>query len=416
MMMAALAAMSMFRCGSGGSRPVALGGETASDAGGTTVPARDAGRPMMDAAPVVPTVDAGLGVGVVDIADTACADLGGTVVRILAADAGGMQPFRSLQPVASRWVADFVTGAGFVTFDGAGTTVASAVGNTPIPFGFVAASGDSFALGGVSKGVVFATYDANGSLQGQAVQLSAEAPTDIALASNGSSSLVVWGAATGLRGRGVNGSMPAGAGPFDLAFTDLTGQLSSAVIDDGGGIFAFAFSGDNGGSTHQTVFGRATAVARAGDPVAIFTGSAARQVVQLAKTGQGYALLITAGDDEPSAVLLMLDPLGDVVRADRLLGTSTAMSLASLGNEVGVVALRATEVAPDAGDTSPAYAPEFRPFDATGTPIGPWVCLEQVSPNAQVGAVIAANGSGYASLINASDGSVQFAQFDHLGH
>jgi hypothetical protein len=260
--------------------------------------------------------------------------------------------------------------------------------------------------------------DQNGMPQGDPVQLAGETPSDIGVVGVGagaSGALVAWGAASGVRGRGVEGTAVAGAGPFDLALTDLTGELSLSIVDEGNGLFAFAFSGDNGGDVYQTVFGRATTTHGAGDPVAVFTGSTPRQVVQLAKTASGYALLIAAGGAQPFAGLVLLDSLGGVTSIRRLLGTSGALGLAVQGNELGVTAIRATVNDPEGGASFPVYAPEFRAFDPTGAPLGPWVCLADATPNSAVDAVLTADGAGYAALMNASDGSAQLVRFDHLG-
>jgi hypothetical protein len=371
--------------------------------------------PMADAATPPPGIDAGLGVGVHDVEDTACAGFGGTSVPVSTGLAGGAPLFRSLQAVGTRRVADLVSGAGYLTFDADGSNPMSAIGRTTIAAGSVASSGNAFFFGGTAAGVDFLVCDANGAPQGQSVSLSGETPTTVALAASASGALFAWGGPNGVRGRGVDGTAPAGSGAFDLALTDLTGQLSLSVIDDGNGLFAFVFSGDNGGDIYQTVFGRATTAQRTGDPVATFTGATPRQVVQVAKTANGYALLFTAGGAAPFAGLAILDSTGSVVSIGRLLGASGGLALAVQGSELGVTATRATTTEQEGGPSFPAYAPEFRAFDQTGAPLGPWVCLQDPSSNAAIGAVLTADGAGYAALINASDGTARLARFDHLG-
>jgi hypothetical protein len=381
----------------------------------TPDPAEAGLPPTADAATPPPGIDAGLGVGVHDVDDTPCVRIGGTTVPISAGLAGGAPPFRSLQTVGARRVADLVSGAGYLTFDADGSNAMSAFGRTTIAAGSAASSGNAFFFGGTAAGVDFLVCDANGAPQGQPVSLSGETPTTVALGASASGALLAWGGSNGVRGRGVDGTAPAGNGAFDLALTNLTGQLSVSVIDDGNGLFAFVFSGDNGADIYQTVFGRATTTQRAGDPVATFTGTTPRQVVQLAKTMNGYALLFTAGGAAPFAGLAILDSTGSVASIGRLLGASGGLALAVQGSELGVTATRATTTEQEGGPTFPAYAPEFRAFDQTGAPLGPWVCLQDPTPNSAIDAVLTADGAGYAALINASDGTAKLARFDHLG-
>ena len=69
----------------------------------------------------------------------------------------------------------------------------------------------------------------------------------------------------------------------------------------------------------------------------------------------------------------------------------------------------------DSGDA--LYAPEFRPFDDSGAPLGSWVCLQPPTSSepTAVGVGLAADGTGYAAILNANDGSAVLARFDHLG-
>jgi hypothetical protein len=332
---------------------------------------------------------------------------------VLAGDAGVIPELRSLQAAGTRRVADFVFGDGFVVFDADGSNVTSFIGKGPAPSGFVASAGGGFDFGGVGGvGIVVASCDMNG-MAAPPVELSTETASGLALAASTSAGLVAWGAATGLRGRGVQGTNPAGPGPFDLALTSFNRALSLSVIDDGSGLFAYAFSGDQGGSTYETAFGRATTTTRAEDPFILFSGATPRQVVQLVKTSSGYALLIAAAGPTPFAGLVLLAPLGNVTSIHRLDGAVAALSIAVQGTELGVAAIGTTTN--DAGAT--LYAPEFRPFDSTGAPLGPWVCLQDpiAAPQTTPGVGLAADGTGYAAILNANDGSAVLERFDHLG-
>jgi hypothetical protein len=332
-------------------------------------------------------------------------------VRVIGTDAGTVAPIRSLQAAGTRRVADFVGGQEYAVFDDDGSNVRSVLaahGNA-----HVASAGVGFDLGTVGAvGVEVAPCDMNG-LPGTPVLLSPETPSEIGIAANPGALLMAWGGPNGVRGRGVQGGTAAGPGAFDLALTSFNRALSLSVVDDGSGLFAFAFSGDQGGTTYETVFGRATPAKRAQDPFILFSGTTPRQVVELAKTTTGYALLVSAGGASPFAALVLLDTLGNVASIHRLDGTLSGLSIAVQGTELGVAAIGTTTL--DGGATM--YAPEFRPFDATGAPLGPWVCLQDPTPLPPTapGAGLAADGTGYAALVNASDGSAVLERFDHLG-
>jgi len=358
-------------------------------------------------------VDAGLGVGVADVPNTPCVMPGGSTAQVLAAEAGTVPPFRSLQAAGSRRVADFTSGSGFVTFDANGQNAASVIGTAPVSFGYVASTAGGFALVGPAPGgLSYVPYDPTGAMMGSAILLSDQTPSEFGFGASATSALVGWSEPSGVTGRGLTGSTVA-PGPFLLALTSLTRALSISVIDDGSGLFAYAFSGDQGGTSYQTVFGRATTAARVQDPVALFTGQTPRQVVQLAKTPSGYALLVAAGGPDPFTALVILNPLGDVAGVSRLVGAVDALSLAVQGSEIGVAAVGT--ILTDSGDA--LYAPEFRPFDDAGSPLGSWVCLQAPvsSVPTAVGVGLAADGTGYAAIVNANDGSAVLARFDHLG-
>jgi hypothetical protein len=324
---------------------------------------------------------------------------------------------RSLQAVGTGRVADFVAGVGFLTFDADGSNVSATLGTRPIQRAYVAKAGGGFDFGGSGvTGVEVVPYAMIGAAMGSAIPLSSATPSEIALGANGDGgALVGWGASGAVRGRGVNGTVAAGSAAFDLGITNYTQSFSISVIDDGSGLFAYAFSGNEGaGVTYQTAFGRATTTERAEDPFVLFSGATPVEVVQLAKTPSGYALLIGAGAASPFTGLVLLDPLGNPTSISRLDGAVRALSIAVQGAELGIAAIVATAES-EAGE--PLYAPEFRPFDSTGAPLGPWVCLQNLLPTLPTaqGVGLAADGTGYAAVFNANDGSVLLARFDHLG-
>ena len=402
-MLAAAGGLSALRCSP---KDVTHAVLTSSDAGDYS--GSDAGP-----APSPRGVDAGLGVLVLDLADTPCATSGATSVQLLNADAGAPW-FRSLHAVGTRRAADGIGGEGFVTFEADGTRLVSAIGTTGMQDNLVASTGSGILLAGSvePEAVVFRAYDALGMPQGTITTLAGEVSDGLGVCATATSALVAWGGPTALRGRGIVAATPAGNFAFDLALTNRTHGLTLSIVDDDHDRFAFVFSGDDSGTANQTVFGRATTMGRVGDPVAIFTGDRPRRIVQLAKLKAGYAFVLSAGGSTPVGTLVILDVFGRVVVARRLLGTTEALGLARQGDELGVTAIR-TILDADAGTVR--HAPAFRPFDATGEPLGPWVCLADPGVAPDVGAAIMADGVGYAVVYRGNDGATKLGRFDHLG-
>jgi len=177
-------------------------------------------------------------------------------------------------------------------------------------------------------------------------------------------------------------------------------------------LFAVVFSGNDTGVSNQTAFARGTATARSGDPTNLFKGDVGRRVVGFARTPSGYALLMGVDDGTtPYAMLVLLDHGGRRASAGlKLLGTVDGTSLSVSGTEIGVLARRK-----EGQGANALFAVEFRPFDASGAPLGPWVCFEPPGADVDFGGAIAAEGTGYAAVFRTRDGNTSLARFDRLG-
>jgi len=367
-----------------------------------------------DAPGLPPGYDGGVGLGLADVADTPCSPRGGAVAVVLpGSDASAHPSFRALQKVGDRRVADAVDGSGFVVFDGDGKN--GTFVKTSLRGGGTTALGGQIVFGG-GVGTVSAsmqTYGTNGAAVGGAVPLvNEEEPAGLAVGADEQAALAVWATNNKFRARGFAGGAAAGEGVYDLAIGASTNAPSMAVSSVKNGIFAVVFSGDDG-SAYQTAFGRGSATARIGDPSNLFTGTVPRTVVGLARAPSGFALLVTVADGaNPYAMLVLTDVGGRRTSAGlKLLGTREAAAVVVNGSEIGVLAHRREGTAFES-----KTAAEFRAFDLTGAPLGPWVCLETPDGNqSRVGGGLVADGAGYAALFTAADGSTSLARFDHLG-
>ena len=402
----ALAASSFLACSSDSHQGTAIG--VVADEGGIA----EASAPA-DAGPSVPPgYDGGVGLGLADVADTPCTPRGGSLAVVLpGSDASGRPSFRSLKQIGDRRAADAVDGSGFVVFDSDGKN--GAFVTTSLRGGGTTTLGGQIVLGGgIGTGSAsIQTYGTNGAPIGNEVPLVVEEPAGLAVGADEQAALAVWATSNQIRARGFAGGAAAGTDAYDLALGASTKAPSIAVSSVKAGLFGVVFSG-NDGSAYQTAFGRGGATARIGDPSNLFTGEVPRTVVGLARTPSGFALLVTVADGvNPYAMLVLTDAGGRrTSNGLKLLGTLEGSAIAVQGSEIGVLAQRREGTAFEA-----KIGAEFRAFDLTGAPLGPWVCLEPPASSGAHGGGLVAEGNGYASLFGASDGSTSLARFDHLG-
>jgi hypothetical protein len=370
------------------------------------------------AAPPPSGYDGGVGIGLADVADTPCAPRGGSLAVVLPSASAPPVGYRSLQRAGERRVADAADGSGFVVLDANGAGGAR-VASAPLGPATTAVLGSQIVLGGrtgenQNKAFVHA-FDPNGSALGAPVFLANEYPDTIgvvAAAADDAAVLVAWTTGAGVRARGFASGAAAGDGAYTIAVTSKLHDPSLAVSSVQSGLFAVAFSGDNGGSEYQTAFGRGSTTRRIGDPSNLFTGVVPRTVVGLARTPSGFALLVTVNDGaDPYAMLVLTDAGGRRQSAGlKLIGTVEGSALAVNGSEIGVLAKRREGTA-----FASTTAMEFRAFDLSGAPIAPWVCVEPPGSARLAGGGIVAESNGYAALVPSSDGTTSLARFDHLG-
>jgi hypothetical protein len=95
----------------------------------------------------------------------------------------------------------------------------------------------------------------------------------------------------------------------------------------------------------------------------------------------------------------------------KLLGTREARAVVVNGSEIGVLAHRRDA---DAGVASQGV--EFRAFGLDGAPVGPWICMDALSSEINLGGGLVVDGTNYAAIFKAADGSTSLARFDHSGN
>jgi hypothetical protein len=359
--------------------------------------------------------DAGLGLGVSVVPDAPCVPKGGVSPVLYGPEAGAPAPSLLVKVGAGR-AAQGSSTEGFVTFDADGanpspmpTAMAGSAQN------LLTSTGNALVLAGdvpaAPDHIIFQRFDATGASFGVEDADTNEESRNFTTGASGAQALLAWAGPNAVRAAGVdmNGAL---AGPvYDLAVTYLTANFSAAITDDGNGSFAVAFAGSDTGSRYQTVFALGTATKRLVDPVELFTGPRPVTAVQMVRTPEGCAILLAAGGSDHFALLVFVDPTGTPLHPGiQLGGSSTAYGLAVQGSEVGVLTRGTSGTL---GQTK--HTVRFRAFDLTGAPLGSWVCLDTPANDPNEDGAIDADGTGYAVIYRAPDGSDVFVRFDHLG-
>jgi len=345
----------------------------------------------------------GLGnVDVVDVPDTACDQLVGTTVGLYA-DMTNAPAISSLSIVNGKRLAGGRFVPGFVTFalDGSSPS-ASVVGLDP-DFDLVASEGNTIGLvtsdGSITR---FQRYSSADLPAGSAIMLGNGSGAGLAIAGDSAGgSLVVWANATSFTGQFVDANGNAQS-PFTFAEGISVKSIEASMVH-AGNEFALAWSNLENGIARAR-FARLSTTGPIGSIVELTGDSYKHYLVKMIKTSAGYALLLHSGELTFDTLVVILDASGNVVGpARRYLGTKFAMSIASMGNNLGLVAKRADQVT------------EFRPLDSKGDPIGDWKCLDAPSQDTYDQAGIDADGTGWAIVYRTPGGGEKFVQTNLTG-
>jgi hypothetical protein len=365
-----------------------------------------------DAAPEAQTIDAGppdaadAGAGadadaeppqaVVDVADTACTTIDAGVELVKG-------------PGAPRFVETALVGTtrfaasedSLVTFQPDGSQPSKTFAPTGADLLVAAAEGSDIAVGQLGGGGIgFTLYDSSGALVGGQTLQSTPPPGDpaLAIASSASASLVVWRQDKTLRGVEL---APSPGAPRDFAAATFGTSVDVAAASDGASDWAIAWSGDPGDGTWRvrTTFWSATS-----SNTIVYHGTVPVHVERVVRLSSGYAILASAGNPLSDVLVIFIDDQGaPSATPHRYLGAQYAWDLATGSAGLGLVARRNTE------------EPTFRALDATGTPLGPWVCLDGPLGTLVGGAGVDGDGSGWAVVYSADDGSARFVRLDANG-
>lgn len=402
---------------------VHLGGCGDDDGNAVSRP-RDAGLGASDAGfdeasvtfPDAAAADSGV-FSIVDVADTACAARGGSMKEVYAADATTFRPQRVLAVGARRAV---LMDDGFVLMDADGANASPALVTSPFALTSLASTPTNlFGVGGPAQNLQAVRFDSAGA---------AQPPIDVAPASTGSgagggggTALLAWVEGTSLRAGAFNADGSPVAPSFYFRQNLAENETSSFdVVHAKAEEYGVAFVGQRAGA-YRLVFTRVSTSARVGTSFTILSGNTPLRLIQIAHAGTGFALLVerrpTASTRE--TLVIRLDESGKLAGpALRLLGVRSAFGIASSGGELGVLAWRVRGGA-DAGpvDEPEPDAIEFRPFDAAGMALGPWVCVDApfTVPTVDVGAAILGEDAGYSVIVRTPSHAVSLARFDRRG-
>lgn len=347
--------------------------------------------------------DGGLGtIAIIDVPDTVCDKLVGTTVELYP-DMSNAPAIGMLTTVSGKRLAGGRYVPGFVTFGLDGSAPSPAVVGLDPDFDLVVSEGNTIGLVAADgTDIRFQRYSSNDAPVGGSVVLGNANGAGVAIAGDSTGgSFVVWADGTSLRGRFVDSSGNAQA-PF--AFAD--GLPTKGIVTSmarSGDEFGFAWSTvDNGVARGRFV--RLSKTGAVGSVVELTGDAYKHYLVKLVTTPSGYALLLHSGSLTFDTIIVMLDSAGKVVgSARRYLGTSFAMDLAAMGDNLGLVAKRADGSA------------EFRPLDSKGDPLGDWKCLDAPSEDTYDQAGIDADGAGWAIAYRTPGGGEKFVRTNLTG-
>lgn len=343
-------------------------------------------------------------VTIVDEPDVACThDSSAVPIEIYPASANP-SGFARLEMVGSRRVAWTSFGSGFTLFDAIGANANPTLTSVADSYNFATSEGATVGLAGVtSDSVYFRRYDASGAAAFAPLGLGSTNGTGLLIGGSAGASLVAWGQGDAVQAVGVSE-----AGNVGVQFTFGAGTIGSYVkgsIAPATGGFAVAWTGEPVPNMVRTSFALTSATGLTKPVVQIATSSFPHQLVKMVKTPGGYALLFNGDFPSSTLYVLAVDGNGKVLGpAHRLLGGQFGWDLAAQGDKLGVLALK---------DTGEAV---FRPLDASGAPLGPWLCFAGPSPNdLYITAALQAAGAGYEILYRGNDGAVDLTAVDALG-
>jgi hypothetical protein len=332
-----------------------------------------------------------------------------------AADSGGLgaPPVQLLQSFGSGRFASGPNLPGYLTFDVAGTNPRQF--STAFPGAVVAYVSQGTNVGAFvgDSAVTYQRYDANGATVGAPVSIAPAGAPVISLTAasdDAGGAMVVWAAGTVVKVAYITPAGTLAGTPWTLSPSASSVRVAlAAKADKYLIVYAHTVAADTFGAVLQLADSNG-AVGAPSDLAKIF---GQLMPAGVAPTTPGWLLSFDGGGDD-RVYLVPLTPTGAVAGpVHRLLGGDAPWALASAGTSVGVVSMSNDVIT--AGKEGPR-APRFRPVDATGHPLGPWVCLDNPVPPAQYQDMsVIADGSGWSIVYKSPVNTTVLMRTNALG-
>ena len=324
---------------------------------------------------------------------TPCQNHGGTTIDLVQPAMGGMLAgYSRLGKVGSRRFISDIDDAlvGFFDLPSGAITVTRPVTGNRFDF-----AGEGATLGSAwsnGMGVFYTRYAADGTPAADVNVSSAKADA-LAIASGGSSSLVVWSVNNFQR---LGASLISQAGTMASSVGFGTGTLhthSSLAVTATASGYAVVWAGDPSTSAPKRTaltFAAINASGAASAPKTILTVDRALTVRRVVVTGTGFLVLVNGSVDGTTAIVPLAADGSASGTAYEFTGSVTGMDLAVSGSAIGLTA--AAFFDDDAG--ARLGTPIFHALDMKGVPKGGFICLGPADAYASDVFDIAMDGDG----------------------
>ena len=338
---------------------------------------------------------------IVDVPDTTCVPTRAAAVPLSdgAATAGG---FEKMGVIGDRRFAFGAEGSVAVTFGYDGT-----LPSAPI-LGPLAAAAQNGALEGViadANGFSLQFYDAQGAPDGAPVALDASLVSGLSLGAGPTMTLAVGCSATDVVGRLVDQNRAPG--PMVSLFNGASGDgaCRTSTLWNGMNFSVVWTRRLHDGLTKTSIAYVDLDGTLSFGKVLVLSGGV-HELVDFVRAPFGYVVLLEEGEGSGNPVAVRLDDFGNVLSpAVRLRGSGHGLSIATYGSDFAVGALLADGRA------------AMRPFDSTANVLGPWVCVDDRTPDMPFAGrtALGTDDQGYAVVARMSDGSNWYMRTNSLG-
>jgi hypothetical protein len=338
---------------------------------------------------------------IVDVPNTTCVPTRALAVPLSdgAATAGG---FEKMGQIGDRRFAFGAEGSVAVTFGYDG-----ALPSAPIigPLAVAAQNGELEALVADANGFSLQYYDAQGTLDGAAVALETPMAAGLSLGAGPTMTLAVWCTATDVVGRLVDQNRALG--PMVSLFSGSAGDgaCRTSTLWNGMNFSVVWTRRLHDGQTKTSIAYVDLDGTLSFGKVIVLSGGV-HELVDFARAPFGYVVLFDEGEGSGNPVAVRLDAFGNVLSpAVRLRGSGHGFSIATYGSDFAVGALLADGRA------------AMRPFDSAANVLGPWVCVDDRTPDMPLAGRVAlgTDDQGYAVVARMSDGSNWYMRTNSLG-